>query len=398
MSDCTTSTRFFHLLIAPLEPILPKAIREYDTDYGIHKFGTVHHVQLSIFGQLEQIKSGRALVEELNDLDGVGHERNLREMIGFDEVEFGQPVTLNQSSFSRANQERDYRVWRSCFHQLWALAKKQVHHRELEGLGKIILVDGSLFDCMHQMFWAIYSSTKTKIKGHFFYDLDGLPEKLVLTVGTGNEREVLRQALKAWVTYIVDRGYNDYQLYRDIIDKHAHIVTRVIKNAEVKVLKEYEVSAEQARKGIIADQKVELGSGTNTVVLRLVTYQGQGKTDQDREWCYLTTRYDLAPYTIVELYMYRWQIELFFKWIKSHLQLKHWYSYDKNGVLIQLYTALITFLLLKLYSALLGKTEYQAMRIDFMRWMRRHLFDQRSEAEIVAYLDLLAKLTRELRL
>ena len=306
-------------------------------------------------------------------------------MIGFDKFEFGLPVTLDQSSFSRANQNHDFRVWRQCFHSLWPLVKQQVHPRQLEGLGKVLLVDGSFFDCMHQMFWAIYGHTCNKVKGHFFYDLDGLPEKLVLTDGKGSEREILRHELKAFVTYIVDRGYDEYQLYRDIIKKHAHLVTRLKKSANFEVLEQRLVPVDQVILGVVSDQTVRLGSDDNTVKLRLVVYR-----DTDgKEWQYLTTRFDLAAYTIVELYSYRWQIELFFGWIKRHLQLSHWYSYDKNGVLIQLYAALITFLLLKLYSALCGKVHFKAMHIDFVRWVRRHLFDQIAEADIISYLKLL---------
>jgi hypothetical protein len=62
------------------------------------------------------------------------------------------------------------------------------------------------------MSWASYRSTKNKLKGHFFFNLDGLPERLVLTAGTGSERDVLRTNLRSGVTYLIDRGYNDYAL------------------------------------------------------------------------------------------------------------------------------------------------------------------------------------------
>lgn len=314
-------------------------------------------------------------------------------MIGFDKTDFGLPVTLNQSSFSRANQERDFRIWRQCFHSLWPQVKKLVHPRDLEGLGKVLLVDGSFFDCMHQMFWAVYGHTCNKVKGHFFYDLDGLPEKLVLTDGKGSERAILGQELKAHITYIFDRGYDEYQLYRDFIKRHAHLVTRLKTSASFEVLEQRLVPVAEVMSGVVSDQTVVLGSGENTVRLRLVVHQ-----DPDgKEWQFLTTRFDLPAYTIVELYSYRWQIELFFGWIKRHLQLKHWYSYDRNGVLIQLYAGMIVFLLLKLYSSLSGKAHFKAMHINFVRWVKRHLFDQIAEADIIAYLELLPVVKNQIK-
>ena len=92
---------------------------------------------------------------------------------------------------------------------------------------------------------------------------------------------------------------------------------------------------------------------------------------------------------MVELYLNRWAIETFFAWIKRHLQLGHWYSENENGVLIQLYATLITFLLLKIYAACCTKVEFRAMRIEFIRWIRRHLADIITNEQWSSYCALL---------
>ncbi len=313
--DFTTSPRFFHLLVAPLLSLLPQAITGQRADWRCHKFTATHHVLLSLFAHLAHVPSGNALLEELNDLDGAGHERNLRELVGFDGLEWGQPISLNQSSFSRANANRSYRLWRYLFHRLWQQAKAQCALPQLEGLVQVVAVDGTLFDCLARMSWAVYRSSAPKVKGHFFFNLDGLPERLVLTTGVGSEREVLVTNYRAGVTYLLDRGYNDYELFRNLVKARAHFVTRMLRNAGWTALETYPVSATDQAVGVKSDQQIQLGHSHNMLTARLVIYQKLDGTIIH----YLTSRYDVEALTLVRLYDHRWQIERFFAWIKLHL-------------------------------------------------------------------------------
>jgi IS4 transposase len=149
------------------------------------------------------------------------------------------------------------------------------------------------------------------------------------------------------------------------------------------VLANHPLEEEAARLGVISDQTVRLGEAAQDLQVRLVGYRDStGKT-----YYYLTNRFELPALTIVELYLYRWEIELFFGWIKRHLQFGHWYSHNENRVLIQLYAGLITFLLLKLYAAFSAKPQWLALRIDFVRWVQRHLLDTITQAEVRAYVQ-----------
>ncbi len=90
--------------------------------------------------------------------------------------------------------------------------------------------------------------------------------------------------------------------------------------------------------------------------------------------------------TVVRLYLYRWDIELIIGWIKGHLQFDHWYSQCENGVLIQLYAGLITFLVLKLFSALAQSSKFKVLNVESLRWLKRHLFKVVETLEVEAYL------------
>ena len=397
MLDFTTSPTRWSLLIRPLTDLLGcgdgcgDAVTAHRADWRCHKFPAATQVLLSVVAQLDQTQSGRALIEELNDLDCQTHARNLRQMVAFDGTDYwGQPLTLNQSSWSRANTERSWRLWRYLFHRLLNLARSKIPTAQLEGLsgiGKLVAVDGSLFDCLPQMVWALYSNDANKVKAHFFYEIvSGLPTKLVLTTGKGSERAVLEEHFLAHTTYIIDRGYLDFDLFGQMLKQKADFVTRAKDNLNYKVLEDLAVLPEQTLLGIESDQIIELnGANAPKLKLRLVTYRfGPKKT-----YRYLSSRFELDALSIVRLYLYRWDIELFFGWIKKHLQFSHWYSQCENGVLIQLYAGLITFVLLKLFSGLGQSPKFSGLRLECLRWLKRHLFEPIGSVEAQTYLTRL---------
>lgn len=376
----------FQLLVGPSLTLLEAAIPAHDSDYHCRKFSSHTHVLLTLFAQLAGVESANAIVEELNDLGHSPHERNLHEVVGFDfeDAVTQQPVTLNQSSFSRANRERSYRLWRYLFHKLWARVSPHCQPKQLLGLGQIVAVDGSLFDCLPRMVWALYHKDCPKVKGHFFFNLNGLPHKLVLTTGKGSERDVLRQNFQAHTTYIFDRGYNDYELFAQLRKLDSHFVTRLLSNAQLTVVCDNPLSPAQSERGIVSDRTIRFSNDHADQLYRVIEYQHSS----GQIWRYVTSRSDVEASTIVELYEWRWQIERFFWWLKTHLQVRHWYSECENGVLIQLYAALIAFLLLKLFALHSGEPEFLRMGISLVRWVRRHLFDKVSTAQIRAYLSL----------
>ena len=372
--------RGFHKLVAPIEKMIERATRRHESDKKYRKYFTRSHVLSQIYTHLDKNVEGlRALAETLAAKEVV------REMVYLAEK-------VDVSNLSRANNKRSYQVFADIFTELYGLAYRVIRPElgELKVLGPTKLCDGSFLEACLSMSWAIYRRGKNKAKMHLLLDLNLLPDQLVLTPGKGSEREALRQMIKAGVSYIIDRGYNSYQLFADIAEMGAYFITRLLKNAGYEVIISLPVSAQDARRGILADQLIYLGEGDTRVepVFRRVVYQApDGKIYQ-----YLTNRLDLSPWIICQAYKYRWQIELFFRWIKNHLQVKHFLSRSENAVKIQLYAALVTYLLVALFAAKeLGAVK---LRVRHLRQIKNMLDSLISEAEIVRYLADLAAMAR----
>lgn len=384
MPDFTISKRRFHFITAPLRRLAPKFV---PAEPHCRKFSFMTHLWLSLAAQLLKIDSANTLLEELNDVTGPHAQRNLRQLVGFDftDEQTLQPVQLNQSSFSRANQSHSYSLWRKCWEALLPYARQHCQPHHLAALGPLVAIDGTLFDCLARMVWATYTHSAKKVKGHVLFDLSGLPTKLVLTTGTGSEREVLRQALHAGITYLMDRGYNDYALFLKIQAAQADFVTRMLKSTVYSLVHANSVSQAQQHLGILSDQLIQLNTAPELLVLRRVEW----RKPNGEHITYLTSRTDIEPYLVVCLYQNRWQIERFFAWIKQHLQVRHWYSENENGMLIQLYAALITYVLLKLFHAAGWQANQTKMSKTFVNWVQRHLFDAVSEGQIRQYLHAL---------
>ena len=152
--DFTTSANRWQWLTRPLNQLLQTAVTTHRADWRCHKFPAKVQVLLSVVAQLDRCESGRALIEELNDLDCQNHDRQLRQMVDFDGTDYwGQPLSINQSTWSRANATRSWRLWRYLFHQLLKLAQTKLTLAQLDGfsaVGKIVAVDGILFDTVNR--------------------------------------------------------------------------------------------------------------------------------------------------------------------------------------------------------------------------------------------------------
>lgn len=201
MEIITRSKKVFHKFVSPIEGIIKKATKRYKSDKGYRKFFTGIHVLTLIYYQISNLVG-------LNDLEeALKTNERVQDIIGTEGVDI--------SNLSRANSSRTFKVFRNIFHSLFpkAMGLCGVSSKVLEVLTKTKIIDGSFLDCCASIAWARYKKTKNKIKLHLILNLKLLPEKLVVTCGTGSERDILRQNIKRTVTYIFDRGYNCYELF-----------------------------------------------------------------------------------------------------------------------------------------------------------------------------------------
>ena len=212
-------------------------------------------------------------------------------------------------------------------------------------LGDLVAIDGSLIDSVLSMHWAEYRTRSRKAKLHLGFDLNhGVPHKLFLTKGNGAERPFVSQIIDPGQTGVMDRGYQAHNLFDQWQKDDCHFVCRIRENTTKTILEELPV---QENSHVFFDSKVLLGSShinQTKEPLRLVGYIIEGK-----EYWVATDRFDLSAEQIALIYKLRWDIESFFAWWKRHLKVYHLFARSENGMMVQILSGLITYLLLAIY-------------------------------------------------
>ncbi len=215
---------------------------------------------------------------------------------------------------------------------------------ELDALGQLYCIDGSLFPALAKMVWAEYKSKSQAIRLHLRFELNRMVTvQFLVDAGNSSEREALRQMLQASVTYIADRGYVCFQLLADIVTAEAHFVMRMKSNLVYTVVETLTVELPEAVQHIftqVSDQWVCLTGDGGQPIYRLVTFWVGSE-----KYLVLTDRLALTTFQIILLYAYRWQVELIFRFLKRTLTGLHLLSTSKEGVTIQFYLLLCTTLL-----------------------------------------------------
>lgn len=215
---------------------------------------------------------------------------------------------------------------------------------ELDALGKLYCVDGSVFPAIATMLWAEYKSDHQALRLHLCFELNRMVvAQFLVDTGNSNEKKALIQMLEAEVTYIADRGYFAYYLLREIAEAEAFFVLRAKANLVYTRVKRLPVTLPNTVQHIfchVTDQRVRLTNAKGRPIYRLVTFH----VGQER-YLILTNRLDLTTFQIILLYAYRWQVELIFRFLKRSLNGLHLLSQSKEGVTIQFYALLITALL-----------------------------------------------------
>jgi len=256
-----------------------------------------------------------------------------------------------RSTLSYANKNRNWQLFEDIFQNLLV---KVTNEAKLKGnnfkfKNKLYSIDSSVIDlCLNVFDWAHYTRTKGAIKLHMRLDHNGyIPDFLVVTDGKQSDVTTAWQfPYDAGSITVFDRGYNDYSLFDHITKENAFFVTRLKKNALYKTIKELTLSPD-SDEDISLDSIIKLtGKGAEEAYegnLRLIV----SKDTEGREVRFLTNNFELSTNTISEIYRERWKIELFFKEIKQNLKIKTFVGTTHNAVMTQIYTALISILILK---------------------------------------------------
>jgi len=283
--------------------------------------------------------------------------------------------TFSRATLARCNEQQPHSLYEDLFKRLLARCQSMAPRNKSFKLGgKVYLLDASLVELTLSLFpWAKYQKSKGAAKLHVGLDADGyLPAFVDLTEGREHEIRYARDLDLPKGSYVVfDRGYTDYAWYRELTDDGVFFVTRLKSNAIVTSGRK-----RRGRKspGVIEDREIRLGKLPET--FRLVVYRD---AETDITYQFVTNALEIPAQTVADLYKERWQVELFFKWIKQNLKVKSFLGTSLNAVKTQLWIALCAYLVLsflKFQSKIAGS--FQRM----LRILQLNLFERRDLLEL----------------
>ncbi|MCR4317959.1 MAG: IS4 family transposase [Planctomycetes bacterium] len=229
---------------------------------------------------------------------------------------------------------------------------QKLDKRLLEMKQILTAVDGTLLPTLSRVAWALWMDDKHRAaKAHVHYEiLKGVAVDAEITHGSGSETSALKSMLEAGRCYVLDRGYAAYDLLGDIIAVGSSFVVRVKSNAIYEVIEERELRKKDRDAGVLRDALVRLGSKRTSALwdtpVRLVTVMG----DDGKEMILCTNILDIDADLVSLIYRHRWHVELFFRWFKQVLGVRHLISESQNGIAIQVYCAMIVSILIALWT------------------------------------------------
>ena len=282
---------------------------------------------------------------------------------------------LSRSNLSRMNEHKPYRLYEALFGKLLSRCKNITPGHSFRFKNPLYSLDASTVDlCLSVFPWADFRTTKGGIKLHVALNHAGfLPEFVTITEAKMHDVIVGRalQFPKGSIV-VVDRGYNDYAWYKQLTDKGIFFVTRLKSNAKVRVIERHPILK---KSGVTSDQTIEFNSAQTAkkcpIQLRRIGYRD---SETGKHYIFLTNNFTLSSKTIAAIYKARWQVELFFKWVKQNLKIKSFIGTSKNAVMTQIWIALCVYLLLAYikFQSKMNKSMQQILRL-----LQLDLFEKR---------------------
>jgi len=282
---------------------------------------------------------------------------------------------LTRSNLSRINESKPHQLYQALFSKLLTQCQNQTSGHRFKFKNPLYSLDASTIDlCLSVFPWADFRSTKGAIKLHVGLNHDAyLPEFVTISDGrcaditAGRKLNFPKGSIIA-----MDRGYVDYGWFKQLNDKGIYFVTRLKRNAKYRVIERHDV---RKKCGVTSDQMIEF-TGIQVAKSCPIRLRRIGYRDHvtGKHYVFLTNQFKLSAVTVAAIYKDRWQIELFFKWIKQNLKIKSFIGTSKNAVLTQIWIAMCVYLILafiKLRSKL-SKSLQQMIRL-----LQMNLFEKR---------------------
>lgn len=313
-----------------------RLVSRYDGDFRIRTLSCAEHFRVLAFAQLTYRESLRDIEACLSAQSAKLYHMGIRSPI-------------KRTTLADANERRDWRIYAEFAQRLITQARKLYAEEDL-GLdlsNTIYALDSTTIDlCLSLFPWAPFRSTKAAVKMHTLLDLRGnIPSFIHVSDGKMHDVNVLDLLIpEPAAIYIMDRAYLDFERLFGLHDAGAFFVTRAKTNTDLRRI--YSAPSDRTQ-GIVCDQTVELSGFYSHKhyphQLRRIRFKDP---ETEKTFIFLTNLFGPPPITICELYKARWQVELFFKWVKQHLRIKKFYGTSENAVKVQIWTAVSVYVLI----------------------------------------------------
>ena len=328
-------------IFSQLVEYLPKRrfhslVTRYNADYKCQKLSCYDHLLTMLFAQLASCDSLRDIEACLSTNPSQLYHLGIR-------------CSIRRSTLADANERRDARLFEDFAKILIAEARllyaEDAFFPELKAA--VYAFDSTTISLCLELFpWAAFRQSRAAIKLHSLIDLRGnIPSFVLLSQGKMHDVNALDLLpVEPGAFYLVDRGYLDYTRLHRLHQAAAFFVTRLKDNSRFRVVESFKPDKSA---GIICDQAIRLTGARSALAyperLRRIKYRD---LETGITYEFLTNNFILPARIIALLYKQRWQVELFFKWIKQHLRIKAFFGTSENAVRIQVWTALTAYLLL----------------------------------------------------
>lgn len=358
-------TLFSQILQHISRNIFTSVVKKYSTDKHNKGINSWTHLVTMLFSQFAKCQSIRettnGLLSIVGNLNHLGIQRK----------------SPSKSSLSYINATRDWQMFRELFYLLYEDFQNRGYFQRKKFRGikkKIYLLDSTIISvCLKIFDWAKYKQEKGAIKLHTLLDYDGcMPKYVYMTDGKrADVKHANYMLLPSGSVIVADRAYIDFKMLYRWAKEEITFVIKLKDSIKYERVEEYSLPEKRAQH-ILKDEKIRL-TGLDTkdsypkCLRRVVVYSETEKKDVE----IITNNFSWTASTIAELYKQRWQIEIFFKNLKQHLKIKSFLGTTENAMWIQIWTALITLLLMKYLKEI---AKYGWSLSNLIAFMRMNLF------------------------
>ena len=350
-------------VFSQLVKFLPKRsfdciVMKFQGDKYIKSFSCWNQLLIMMYGQL----SGSDSLRELICITTAHAPKSYH--LGFGKV------LVTRSNLAKANANRDYRIFEEFAYKMISIAQEKRITKEFEIKGRIYAFDSTTIDlCLNLFWWANFRKTKAGVKMHTLYDVvTQIPTFLHITEAKVNDMNAMDEIpYEPNAYYIFDRGYFDLARLFTINLIGSNFVIRERSNLKYEVV-DGEALIESPD-NILYDQTIRLtGQQTKERYAALLRRVGYYSVEHRRTFTYITNNFEISAKQVALLYKNRWQVELFFKWIKQHLHITSFWGITENAVRIQIFSAITAYCLVAIieHDLKLNRSTFDVLRIFSM--------------------------------